>query len=148
MVRLGGWVGFHSQFSYPHTANKTDLPFCLKGADMAVFEALTALGLQPLLRIVVLEPFNCDVNEEFEPAYIRLLQPLAVEDELMEEGYGCEQPGMDYYLDSLKKFSRGTTYRDEPFRDIGFNEVWWMNRPQHEEIQLVHIVVGHFTRTP
>src|SRR5690554_5684281 len=53
MFSLGAYIGFYSMHGYPHTSETVALPSCLKGADMAIYEALLCLGLDPLVKAVV-----------------------------------------------------------------------------------------------
>lgn len=48
-------IGFYSTHAYPHTAGKkhTNLPFCLKGIDMIVYETFISLGAKVHLCSVV-----------------------------------------------------------------------------------------------
>ncbi|KAF6829211.1 oxidoreductase [Colletotrichum musicola] len=46
-------LGFHGAFEYPHTSANHDLPFCLKGLDMAVYEIFRCMGLKIHLSAVI-----------------------------------------------------------------------------------------------
>ncbi|OBR04864.1 Oxidoreductase [Colletotrichum higginsianum IMI 349063] len=51
-------LGYYSTHVYPHTEKKTSLPFCLKGIDMAIYEAFRATGLTVRLCAVVDNPYD------------------------------------------------------------------------------------------
>lgn len=46
-LSAGGMIGFYCAHLYAHTANNTErlMPYALKGIDMAIYSALSSLGL-------------------------------------------------------------------------------------------------------
>ncbi|TQN66049.1 hypothetical protein CSHISOI_09427 [Colletotrichum shisoi] len=51
-------LGYYSTHAYPHAEKKTGLPFCLKGIDMAMYEAFRATGLTVRLCAIVDNPYG------------------------------------------------------------------------------------------
>jgi hypothetical protein len=132
-------MGYHSKFSYPHTSHTTDLPFCLKGIDMAVYEALTALSLKPVLCAVMHDPMDhyygprYSDDDDFSTVLIRM-QPLEADD----------AGGSDDCDVELRNMFRGMKY-------VEHDDVTWINdpeRPLNEQAQVAHMVVRSLPSRP
>lgn len=131
----GGKIGIYLVHRYPHTHKTLSkfLPRCLKGVDMAVFEAARALGLQRSLICTTKEStsgyYCADMGYEDEYGeahgafgmYFPALKTLSVSEEMV---------GDDYYgeLDGARPMYEG--------------QFVWLNQATYKELSSAYLAVS------
>ncbi|KAI1451323.1 hypothetical protein F4805DRAFT_109316 [Annulohypoxylon moriforme] len=141
----GGYLGFHTSHSYPHTSRCVCLPDILKGIDMALWECLRALGCGVCLRPIVFYR-----NEEFWDKYKVYYPEHSDESDDGEEGLPTDFIGAYFpaHIDGRGEFNDLKKVFDSWSADVfnrhlGYNDVTWLNVPAHKEFQLAFTVYGN-----
>jgi len=132
----GGKIGICLTHHYPHTHNVLSkaLPRCLKGIEMAVFEAAGALGLKRSLICTTKESMSDYIAEEFG----------------YEDDYGEEHRAFGMYYPRLKTLTvTDEMVGDEYYGDLDGahpmyeGEFVWLNNAKYKELSSAFLAVSY-----
>ncbi|KAL9088747.1 MAG: hypothetical protein Q9165_006056 [Trypethelium subeluteriae] len=129
---VGGKLGIHLSQLYPFLNEFTtkDFPYCLKGVDMAVFEAFRALDLQAeLCSVMFCNENECDFGDEESTSELTLVSYGLHAFKAIKEAHEPYRGGLwDFLLDNFPH----KVYRD----------IHWLTHRAYEDMALVWLGNG------
>ncbi|KAL7621893.1 hypothetical protein AAE478_007393 [Parahypoxylon ruwenzoriense] len=129
----GGYLGFYTSHSYPHTSEVFCIPDTLKGLDMAIWECFQALGCGVYLCPIAENPWGKGRKRRLrgmDHRFIGTTFKAFVRDDTCESINDIDE--------MLRQWENRALWDED-----GYSRVAWLNRPGHEEFQLAFTAYGN-----
>ncbi|KAI0860334.1 hypothetical protein F4860DRAFT_479537 [Xylaria cubensis] len=136
----GGYMGFYTTHSYPHSSDNSCLPHTLKGVDMAIWEILSFLGCSMELQPIIKNLGDDDGHESLsDGSSIEESDDEIIGDELRPNCLGSEED------ESLKAMLKDDWAKRDNGDIIWPRDVYWLNKSpkKYKEHQITYVAYGN-----
>ncbi|KAF3055167.1 putative 2og-fe oxygenase family protein [Daldinia childiae] len=131
----GGYLGFYTTHSYPHTTRHFCEPDTLKGLDMAIWECFQALGCSVYLRPVAQEYSERDQVGFNQREEVWVGGSLRTGETANFLSYDEMSDDAEVLLKGWSKLGDGPIFR--------YSDIAWLNDPGESEFQFAYLVYGN-----